>query len=73
MDASESFAILDDARWERKRVSVTTKERGVIAGKPYRVDEFETDEDRLGYCLITGEYSVDTVFLDEIISIEVTA
>jgi hypothetical protein len=57
----------------KKKVSVTTKERGVIVGKPYRVDEFETGEDRLGYCLITGGHTVDTVFLDEIISIEVTA
>jgi len=61
--------ILDDAMYSDTKIKVKTKMRGEIIGTPYRVDEFESDPDRLGYCLIIGQHLADTVFLDEIVEI----
>ena len=61
--------ILDDAMYKRIELLVSTKERGEIRGTPQNVDEYDSDPNRLGYCLDIGDYTVDTVFLDEIVDI----
>ena len=63
--------VLDNAVYTKRELKITTRSRGVIIGTPYAVDEFDTDPNRLGYYLDIGEYEVDTVFLDEIVQIEV--
>jgi len=62
-------AILDEAMYAKQKITVFTKERGKIIGVPYCVDEYESDPERLGYCLQTGKHEEDTVYLDEIIEI----
>jgi hypothetical protein len=61
--------ILDDAMYKRIELLISTKFRGEIRGIPENVDEYDSDSDRLGYCIDIGNYEVDTVFLDEIIDI----
>jgi len=63
--------ILDDAVYTGEVLCVLTRKRGKIIGRPYCVDEYDTDEERLGYCLQTGKNREDTVFLDEIVDIKV--
>jgi len=62
-------AILDEAMYAKQKITVFTKERGKIIGIPYCVDEYDSDPERLGYCLQTGKHEEDTVYLDEIIEI----
>ena len=61
--------ILDDAMYSGSKLKITTKERGQIAGIPHSVDEFEADEERLGYRIEIDEHTLMTVFLDEIIEV----
>jgi hypothetical protein len=61
--------ILDDAMYKRIELIVLTESRGEIRGTPENVDQFDSDPERLGYCLDLGNYEVDTVFLDEIVDI----
>jgi len=64
--------ILEKASFAGCLVEVITKDRGVITGKFTGVDEFDTDEERLGYYLdLAGSNYEDTVFLDEIVDIKV--
>ncbi|MCL2633998.1 MAG: hypothetical protein FWD34_05725 [Oscillospiraceae bacterium] len=63
--------LLDDAMYSGRKLTVRTQERGEIVGIPYCVDEFDSDPERLGYCLFTGEHEQDTVFLDEIVDVVV--
>ena len=63
---------LDNAMYSHRELKVATKSRGMIIGVPYCVDEYDSDPDRLGYCLQTGENEEVTVYLDEIIGIEIT-
>jgi len=62
--------ILDKAMYDRKSLIVLTKERGEIIGIPHAVDEFETDDERLGYFIEIGDHFLDTVYLDEITEIK---
>jgi len=62
--------ILDDAMYSGIKLKVQTKARGEIVGLPICVDEYDSDPDRLGYCLQTGKHEEDTVFLDEIVEIK---
>jgi len=63
--------ILERAAFAGCLVDVITKDRGVIKGKFTGVDEFDTDEERLGYYIRTEKHKEDTVFLDEIVDIKV--
>jgi len=62
-------AILDDAMYKGQELIVKTKSCGEIRGTPYVVDMYDSDPDRLGYCLEIGNDMIDTVFLDEVVSI----
>ena len=63
--------ILEQSAFNGSNVEIKTKERGVISGNFSGVDEFDTDPNRLGFWIRTGKYEEDTVFLDEIITINV--
>ena len=63
--------VLDDAMYNKRRLRVQTEMRGEVVGVPYCVDEFDSDTERLGYCLQIAANEEDTVFLDEITSINV--
>jgi len=63
--------ILEEAAFAGLSVDVFTKGRGIIRGKFTGVDEFDTDEERLGFYLSLGDGWEDTVFLDEITDIHV--
>jgi len=65
--------VLDDAMYSGNYVEVKTKSRGVIRGLPTAVDEYDTDENRLGYYVSLGNGWEDTVFLDEIVDIKVVS
>jgi hypothetical protein len=67
------FDILDDAAYARRELKIVTQSRGVIIGTPDAVDEYDSDPERLGYCLAIGENEADTVFLDEITAISINA
>jgi len=62
--------ILDKAMYDRKSLIILTKDRGKIIGMPHAVDEFETDDERLGYFIEIGDHLLDTVYLDEITEIK---
>jgi len=70
MGITEVADILDDAMYNDVKLSITTKERGIIVGIPHNVDEFDADPDRLGYFIMIEPSLGDTVFLDEIIEIK---
>jgi len=61
--------ILEQAAFAGKEVAITTKERGTISGMFTGVDEYDTDENRLGFFIDTSEHECDTVYIDEIIEI----
>ena len=61
--------ILEQAAFNGKEVSITTKKRGIITGMFTGVDEFDTDSERLGFFIDTSEYECDTVYIDEIVEI----
>ena len=65
--------ILEQAAFDGKQVQIKTKERGIITGMFTGVDEFDTDPDRLGFFIDLSEYECDTVYLDEIVAIEISA
>ena len=65
--------ILEEAAFAGKQVKITTIDRGIISGSFICVDEFDTDPDRLGYCIQTGKNTTVTVFIDEITAIEIVA
>jgi hypothetical protein len=62
---------LEEAAFADCLVDVETKDRGVVTGKFVCVDEFDTDEDRLGYYLSLGGGYGDTVFHDEIVDVRI--
>jgi len=62
---------LEQAAFDGKQVKIKTKNRGTITGMFTGIDEFETDSDRLGFCVDISEYEYDVVFPDEIIEITV--
>jgi hypothetical protein len=64
-------AILEKAAFSGNLVEITTKSRGIVVGEYTGVDEYDTDETRLGYFLQTGEHEEETVYLDEIVDIKV--
>ena len=70
MTEAEVYRRLDDAMYTGKTLSITTKERGIIVGTPYSVDELETDENRMGYCIEVEPHLIDTVFFDEVVAID---
>ena len=61
--------ILEQAAFSDKKVSIKTKERGIVSGIFLAPDEFDTDPDRYGFQIETGEHELDIVFLDEITEI----
>jgi len=61
--------ILEKAAYADKKVKIYTKERGIVTGMFLGPDEFDTDPDRYGFQIITGEHEIDVVFLDEIVDI----
>ena len=63
--------ILEHSAFDEKKVMVKTKSRGVITGIFTGVDEYDTNPERFGFWIQTKEHEVDTVFLDEIISIDI--
>jgi len=65
------FGILDTAKSAGAKLSILTKERGVIIGIPHNVDEYDADPERLGYFVMLEPHLGDTVFLDEIVDIKV--
>ena len=65
--------ILDDAMYSGEMLAITTKSRGKIVGVPHSVDEYETDDDRLGYFIEVDDHTLYTVYLDEIISINISS
>ena len=66
----DSFQIiLEQAAFAGKKVSITTKERGVISGFFTGADEYDTDDDRFGFFIDTSEHECDTVYVDEIVEI----
>jgi hypothetical protein len=72
-DYMEYVDILDAAMYKGAKLKVTTKERGVIVGTPTMLDDFISDDDRLGYCLRIAPHLEDTVYLDEITAVEKVA
>ena len=64
--------VLDLAVYNGDTVIIKTIDRGFLIGKPIGVDEFDTDEDRLGYYVDVGANEIDTIFLDEITSVSGT-
>ena len=62
--------VLEQSAFEEKEVAITTKDRGIVIGAFIAPDEFDTDPDRYGFWIQTGKHEEDTVFLDEIVSIE---
>ena len=62
--------ILDDAMYSRIKLIVETKDRGVFTGIPHSVDDFETDDERLGYFIEVGDHLLSSVYLDEIVEIK---
>ena len=63
--------ILEQAAFAGCFVDVKTKERGIITGIFTGVDEFDTDDERLGYYLSFGDGYYDSVYLDEIVDIRI--
>jgi hypothetical protein len=63
--------ILDDAMHAGTRLVITTKERGKYTGIPHNVDEFEADEERLGYVIDVGDDRFITIFPDEVIEMKI--
>ena len=63
--------ILEQSAFDGNKVSIKTRNRGVITGHFSGVDEFDTDSERYGFYVDTSEYEYDTVFLDEIVDIVV--
>ena len=61
--------ILEQAAFTGKKVSIKTKERGIVSGMFLAPDEFDTDENRYGFQIETGEHELDVVFIDEITEI----
>jgi len=61
--------ILEQSAFDGKRVSITTKDRGIIKGAFTGVDEFDTDPERYGFYISIKPHFYDTVFLDEIVDI----
>jgi hypothetical protein len=61
--------MLDDAMHEGTKLIIITKERGKYIGVPHNVDEFEADEERLGYVVDVGGDIFAIIFLDEIVEI----
>ena len=57
--------ILDDAMYSGKSLTVKTKS-GKITGIPHSVDEYETNDNRMGYFIKTDEHTLTPVYLDEI-------
>jgi len=60
---------LEKAMYDREELTILTKSRGSIVGIPNSADECETDEERFGFYIEIGAHKLDTVFLDEIVSI----
>ena len=63
------YETLNEAICNQKELSIETKKRGTISGVPHSIDEFDTDENRLGCNIWVSEQKVDTVYFDEIVSI----
>ena len=63
------YETLNDAICTQRELSIETKERGTISGIPHSLDEFDTDEGRLGCNIWVNEHKVETVYFDEIVSI----
>jgi len=61
--------ILDVAMHSGEKLIIATKNRGQIIGVPHSIDDFQTDEERLGYFIDIDEATQDTVYIDEIVSI----
>ena len=61
--------ILDSAMYNSEKLIITTKERGQIIGVPHSIDDFQTDDERFGYFIDIDEYTQDTAYIDEIVSI----
>ncbi|MDR1704183.1 MAG: hypothetical protein LBS19_05815 [Clostridiales bacterium] len=70
---SDYADILDRAMYMKSIVRITTKEKGVITGMPVGVDEYDTDEDRLGYYIIISHGEMDTVYLNDVIEVIVNS
>ena len=69
-DLQDFQIILEESAFDDKKVSVKTKGRGVITGMFTGVDEYDTDPERFGFWIRTKAHEIDTVFLDEIVSVE---
>ena len=62
--------ILEQSAFDDKKIIVKTKSRGIITGMFTGVDEYDTNPERFGFWIQTKEHEVNTVYLDEIISID---
>ena len=63
------FSLINDAMYEQKEIVVETKDHKFIIGVPHSLDEFDTDEERLGVSVWIDDTTVKMIFLDEIISV----
>jgi hypothetical protein len=61
---------LEQTAFDKKKAQIPTNSRGVIVGSFIGLDEFDSDPERLGACLIVAPHMMDTVFLDEIVNVE---
>ena len=61
--------MLEEFEYKKTKIIITTKNRGEFIGIPHSPDECETDEERFGYFIEIGDHMLDTVYLDEIVSI----
>jgi len=65
--------ILEESAFDKKEVKIKTRNRGTIIGMFIAPDEFDSDHDRYGFQIGVGEHELDTVFLDEIVEINIHA
>ena len=61
--------MLEESAFDGNKVQITTKNRGVITGMFAGLDEFNTDSEKLGFCIDIDEHEYDVIFPDEIVSI----
>ena len=62
--------ILEESAFDEKEVKIKTKSRGTITGMFIAPDEFDSNPDRYGFQIEISEHILETIFLDEIIDIE---
>ena len=63
--------ILEQAAFAGCLVEIKTKNRGIVKGEFTGVDEYDTDDNRLGFFVDTVDGWADSVYIDEIADIRI--